>query len=139
MLEGFDDFFETGYTARMEEELDEVEEGSLDWRKALADFDGKFVKDRERAKKKMVSLKAGLPLAEVRRALRPLPPAERPGRHLPEERRPAEAPDGEGGALHRVRRLPRLRFHARHSRRSRRTRSTRPTSTGRPARSAAAR
>jgi DNA topoisomerase-1 len=67
MLEGFDDFFETGYTARMEEELDEVEEGSLDWRKALAEFDGKFVKDRERARKKMVSLKAGLPLAEVRK------------------------------------------------------------------------
>ena len=66
MLEGFDDFFDPGYTARMEEELDEVEEGIVDWRKALADFDGKFVKDRERAKKKMVSLKAGLPLSEVR-------------------------------------------------------------------------
>ncbi|MGE5346639.1 MAG: type I DNA topoisomerase [Acidithiobacillales bacterium] len=67
MLDGFDDFFETGYTARMEEELDEVEEGSLDWRKALTDFDGKFVRDRERAKKKMVSLKAGLPLEKVRK------------------------------------------------------------------------
>jgi DNA topoisomerase-1 len=66
MREGFDDFFQTEYTAKMEEELDEVEEGKLDWRKALAEFDGKFVKDRERAKKKMVSLKAGLPLAEVR-------------------------------------------------------------------------
>jgi DNA topoisomerase-1 len=67
MLEGFDDFFETGYTARMEEELDEVEEGKVGWREALADFDGKFVKDRERAKKKMVSLKAGLPLEKVRK------------------------------------------------------------------------
>jgi len=64
--EGFDDFFDPGYTAKMEEELDEVEEGKLDWRKALAEFDGKFVKDRDRAKKKMVSLKAGLPLAEAR-------------------------------------------------------------------------
>ncbi len=35
MREGFDDFFQTEYTARMEEELDEVEEGKLDWRKAL--------------------------------------------------------------------------------------------------------
>jgi DNA topoisomerase-1 len=26
----FDDFFETGYTARLEEELDEVEEGQVD-------------------------------------------------------------------------------------------------------------
>jgi DNA topoisomerase I len=66
MREGFDDFFQTEYTARMEEELDEVEEGKLDWRDALAEFDGKFVKDREKAKKKMVSLKAGLPLKDVR-------------------------------------------------------------------------
>ena len=66
MREGFDDFFQTEYTAKMEEELDEVEEGKLDWRKALAEFDGKFVKDREKAKKKMVSLKAGLPLKDVR-------------------------------------------------------------------------
>jgi DNA topoisomerase-1 len=64
--EGFDDFFDPGYTAKMEEELDEVEEGKLDWRKALAEFDGKFVKDRDRAKKRMVSLKAGLPLADAR-------------------------------------------------------------------------
>ena len=80
MREGFDDFFQTEYTARMEEELDEVEEGKLDWRKALAEFDGKFVKDRERAQKKMVSLKAGLPLAEVRSPLRRLPAHERPRR-----------------------------------------------------------
>jgi len=53
----------------MEEELDEVEAGTLDWRAALAEFDGKFVKARERAKKKMVSLKAGLPLSEVRTRL----------------------------------------------------------------------
>ena len=31
----FDDFFETSYTARMEEALDEVEEGKLSWTKAL--------------------------------------------------------------------------------------------------------
>ena len=65
--EGFDDFFQTAYTARMEEELDEVEEGKLDWRKALAEFDGKFVRDRDRARKKMLSVKAGLALAEVRK------------------------------------------------------------------------
>ena len=67
LREGFDDLFQTEYTARMEEELDEVEEGTVDWRKALKEFDGKFVKDREQAKKKMVSLKAGLPLSEVRK------------------------------------------------------------------------
>ena len=71
--EGFDDFFQTEYTAKMEEELDEVEEGKLDWRKALAEFDGKFSKDRDRATKKMVSIKAGLPLAEVRKRLPDFP------------------------------------------------------------------
>jgi DNA topoisomerase-1 len=64
----FDDFFETGYTARMEEELDEVEEGKLSWTKALADFDKKFVKDRDRALEKMSSSKAGIPLKEARKA-----------------------------------------------------------------------
>ncbi|MBL8115376.1 MAG: type I DNA topoisomerase [Acidobacteria bacterium] len=67
LRDGFDDFFQTEYTALMEAELDEVEEGKLDWRKALAEFDGKFSIDRERAKTAMASLKAGLPLAEVRR------------------------------------------------------------------------
>ncbi len=74
--EGFDDFFQTEYTARMEEELDEVEEGKLDWRKALREFDGKFSKDRERAKKKMVSVKAGPSPHQGPRALRGLPPDE---------------------------------------------------------------
>ncbi len=70
---GFDDFFQTEYTAKMEEELDEVEEGKLDWRKALAEFDGKFSKDRDLAKKKMISIKAGLLLADVRTLLKDFP------------------------------------------------------------------
>jgi DNA topoisomerase I len=65
----FDDFFETGYTARMEEELDEVEEGKLSWTKALSDFDKTFTRDRDRALSKMVSSKAGIPLAQARQIL----------------------------------------------------------------------
>jgi len=65
----FDDFFETSYTARMEERLDEVEEGKLSWRKALAEFDRTFTRDRERALKEMVSGKAGIPLGEARKVL----------------------------------------------------------------------
>ncbi|HZI67522.1 MAG TPA: type I DNA topoisomerase, partial [Thermoanaerobaculia bacterium] len=65
----FDDFFETGYTARMEDRLDEVEEGTVSWRDALAEFDKKFTKDRDRALKAMVSGKAGIPLGEARRLL----------------------------------------------------------------------
>ena len=62
----FDDFFETSYTARMEERLDEVEEGKLSWKKALSEFDRTFTRDRDRALKQMVSGKAGIPLGEAR-------------------------------------------------------------------------
>jgi DNA topoisomerase-1 len=65
----FDDFFETGYTARMEEQLDDVEEGKLSWTKALSEFDKTFTRDRDRALSKMVSSKAGIPLAEARKIL----------------------------------------------------------------------
>jgi DNA topoisomerase IA len=36
LLESFDDIFDVTYTARMEEELDEIEEGKIDWREAMA-------------------------------------------------------------------------------------------------------
>ena len=66
----FDDFFETSYTARMEERLDDVEEGKLSWRKALSEFDKTFTRDRDRALADMVSGKAGIPLAEARKLLK---------------------------------------------------------------------
>ena len=83
MREGFDDFFQTEYTARMEEELDEVEEGTLDWRKAVAEFDSRFTKDRDKALKKMVSVKAGLALPDVRRHLPDFPLPEGIGEKCP--------------------------------------------------------
>jgi DNA topoisomerase-1 len=95
--EGFDDFFDTGYTARMEEELDEVEEGKLDWRKALAEFDGKFVKDRDRAKKRMVSLKAGLPLAETRTRFKHFRLTNDPGDTCPKSGHPLRLRMGKAG------------------------------------------
>jgi DNA topoisomerase I len=42
---GFDDLFNESYTARMEEELDEIEEGKLHWTAALQEFYGKFARD----------------------------------------------------------------------------------------------
>ena len=45
LIESFDDIFNTTYTARMEEELDEIEDGKLSWRSALHEFYGKFSKD----------------------------------------------------------------------------------------------
>jgi DNA topoisomerase-1 len=97
MREGFDDFFQTEYTAKMEEELDEVEEGKVDWRNALAEFDGKFVKDRDKAKKKMVSLKAGLPLAEVRKRFVDFKLTSDPGDACPKSGHPLKLRMGKAG------------------------------------------
>src|SRR3712207_9453712 len=42
---GFDDLFNESYTARMEQELDEIEEGKLAWTAALSEFYEKFASD----------------------------------------------------------------------------------------------
>src|SRR5687767_4537385 len=42
---GFDDLFNETYTARMEEELDDIEEGKIKWTKALREFYDKFEGD----------------------------------------------------------------------------------------------
>ena len=42
---GFDDLFNESYTARMEEELDEIEEGKLAWTDALNEFYVTFARD----------------------------------------------------------------------------------------------
>ncbi|HSD29596.1 MAG TPA: type I DNA topoisomerase, partial [Vicinamibacteria bacterium] len=97
MKEGFEDFFQTEYTARMEEELDEVEEGKLDWRQALREFDGKFSKDRERARKKMHSVKAGLEMPLVRREFTDFRLTSDPGDTCPESGHPLKLRMGKAG------------------------------------------
>src|SRR6266404_4692550 len=57
LLESFENLFDVTYTARMEEELDEIEEGKLDWRVAMADFYGRFQKDLEHAERNMTDIK----------------------------------------------------------------------------------
>jgi DNA topoisomerase-1 len=57
LVENFDDLFNVKYTARMEEELDEIEEGKMRWTDALAEFYGKFTKDLETAKQHMRDVK----------------------------------------------------------------------------------
>ncbi|HEY0051360.1 MAG TPA: type I DNA topoisomerase [Pyrinomonadaceae bacterium] len=49
LVASFDDLFNETYTARMENQLDEIEEGKLDWRNALRGFYDKFSKDLETA------------------------------------------------------------------------------------------
>src|ERR1051326_6386606 len=48
---GFDDLFNETYTARMEEELDEIEEGKLKWTDALTEFYDKFKDDLSKFQK----------------------------------------------------------------------------------------
>ena len=50
LVGSFGDIFEVGYTARMEEELDRIEEDDLDWIEALRDFNRKLNTDLEGAK-----------------------------------------------------------------------------------------
>ncbi|MGH9610705.1 MAG: topoisomerase DNA-binding C4 zinc finger domain-containing protein, partial [Bryobacteraceae bacterium] len=57
LLESFSDLFEVGYTARMEQELDEIEEGKLEWRVAMAEFYDRFEKDLEHAARNMTDIK----------------------------------------------------------------------------------
>jgi DNA topoisomerase I len=57
LIENFRDIFDVAYTARLEEELDEVEEGKEKWTDALADFYKKFQKDLKYAEKHMENIK----------------------------------------------------------------------------------
>ncbi|HEY0789246.1 MAG TPA: topoisomerase DNA-binding C4 zinc finger domain-containing protein, partial [Thermoanaerobaculia bacterium] len=57
LRDSFADIIDEKYTARMEEELDEIEEGRVDWKKSLSSFSKKFNKDLEKAKKEMVGVK----------------------------------------------------------------------------------
>jgi DNA topoisomerase-1 len=57
LVENFRDIFDVAYTARLEEELDEVEDGKEKWTDALADFYKKFQKDLKYAEKHMENIK----------------------------------------------------------------------------------
>jgi DNA topoisomerase I len=57
LVENFRDIFDVQYTARLEEELDEIEEGKEKWTTALADFYKRFAKDLKYAEKHMENIK----------------------------------------------------------------------------------
>jgi len=57
LVENFPDIFDVQYTARLEEELDEIEEGKETWTGALAEFYKKFEKDLKYASKHMENIK----------------------------------------------------------------------------------
>lgn len=57
LLESFNDLFDVTYTARMEAELDDIEEGKTDWRLSMSDFYEKFQKDLDHASTHMTDIK----------------------------------------------------------------------------------
>jgi len=61
LVKSFEDIFDVTFTARLEEELDEIEEGKLPWREAVKEFWEKFVVDLDKAGDEMLSYKAGIP------------------------------------------------------------------------------
>ncbi|HVT18983.1 MAG TPA: type I DNA topoisomerase [Thermoanaerobaculia bacterium] len=66
LQKGFHDILNEGYTAALELQLDQIEEGELDWKKAVADFDRKFSRDLKTADRQMPNVKRdGVPLDET--------------------------------------------------------------------------
>ena len=58
LVENFPDIMTTQFTAKMEGQLDEVEDGKVEWKKVLQSFYTPFKKDLEEAEKKMKDFKA---------------------------------------------------------------------------------
>jgi len=57
LVNSFDDIFDIRYTARMEQELDDIEDGKVEWRSAMREFYDRFVVDLERAANQMEDIK----------------------------------------------------------------------------------
>ncbi len=57
LRQSFGDIIDEKYTARLEEELDEIEDGKLEWTDALREFAVKFNRDLERAATEMTQVK----------------------------------------------------------------------------------
>jgi len=57
LVDNFKDIFDPQYTARLEEELDEIEDGREKWTDALREFYDKFEKDLSYAEKHMENIK----------------------------------------------------------------------------------
>jgi DNA topoisomerase-1 len=66
LQKGFNDILNEGYTAALEEQLDEIEDGKIQWKHAVAEFDTKFSRDLETAGETFPNVKRdGLPMDEV--------------------------------------------------------------------------
>src|SRR6476646_9016480 len=103
---GFNDLFNESYTARMEEELDEIEEGKIEWTKALRDFYKKFESELDKFKDYIKDIKEkSIPTEEVCLKCNTPGMVQKWGRFGPylkclscEATRDAEAPAGSNGS-----------------------------------------
>ncbi|HYP12726.1 MAG TPA: type I DNA topoisomerase, partial [Bryobacteraceae bacterium] len=57
LVENFDHIFDIKYTARMEEDLDSIEDGKLDWRVAMSEFYEQLKGDLDHAERHMTDIK----------------------------------------------------------------------------------
>ena len=57
LVESFNDIFDVNYTARLEGQLDEIEDGTILWTDAMAEFYKRFEKDLEEAGRSMRDVK----------------------------------------------------------------------------------
>ena len=57
LKQSFGDIIDEGYTAKLEEDLDEVEDGKMEWTALMKEFSGKFNIDLERAATEMTQVK----------------------------------------------------------------------------------
>ncbi|HVT60901.1 MAG TPA: type I DNA topoisomerase [Thermoanaerobaculia bacterium] len=65
LQKGFHDILNEGYTAALELQLDQIEDGTLGWKDAVKDFDQKFSQDLALAGEQMPNVKRdGVPLDE---------------------------------------------------------------------------
>lgn len=65
LTENFADLFDPGYTALLEAQLDEIEEGKRNWRDTLDDFYEKFQADLKAAEANLKKAKAGVATDET--------------------------------------------------------------------------
>lgn len=59
--EHFSDIVDSGFTAKLEEELDEIAENKKDWQELLGEFYGPFIQKIEEGKKNIASQKKAMP------------------------------------------------------------------------------
>jgi DNA topoisomerase-1 len=57
LVKNFEEIFDIAYTARLEDSLDDIEDGNRPWVETLDEFYAKFAKDLKRAAKNMENLK----------------------------------------------------------------------------------